>query len=93
LKAVNAEANDRMLIVVEDWYQCQGSRTLLRLPAPPLHLVAGPVQLFQAVLAAHEVCCDDNEHYAGTTQGRLHLLRRIIAVPAIHLRMPHPRVI
>ena len=85
MKAVNAEADIRILIMIKDWNQREGSSTLLtllRLPAPPLHLVTGPVQLFKAVLAAEEAARDDDEHDAGTAQRMLYFALRNTAIPA-----------
>jgi hypothetical protein len=89
LELVNAEADERVLVLIKDWDQHERIGlllTLLRLVAAPLHLVAGPVQLFQAELAAEEVGRDDDEHDAGTAQGGLHLRCRMIAVPADRAR-------
>ena len=84
-EAVDAEADNRILFMVEDRDQFQRSErlpTLLRLPAAPLHLVKGPNQLLQAEFAAEEIDRDDDEHDAGTAQRNFHLARRVIAVSA-----------
>jgi hypothetical protein len=76
LEAVNAEADDRVLVLIEDWDQHErigGLLTLLSLAVTPLHLDAGTLQLFKASLAAKEVSRDYDEHDAGTAHGGLHL--------------------
>ena len=87
LDAVYAKADYRVLVVVKTWDQLDRLRallTMLRLPVSPLHLVTGPVQLFQAVSAAKEVGRDNDKHDAGTTQRRLHFCWCVITISAGH---------
>ena len=75
VKAIDIDAHTGVLMMIEDRDELQVRRRpaiLLRLPAPLLHLITRPVELFQAVLAAEEVACDDDEYGTGTAQGLFH---------------------